>query len=237
MPKVIIIGASTGIGRSLALELYSKNYQVAIASRKVEELKEISSKCGNEVLYRQMDLQDLDESVATLSEMIFALNGIDILVLNSGIAAIYPSWKEEMKIIDVNVKGFVALAHTGMDHFKQQGHGHLVGISSIASLVGFRKTTAYSGSKAFISNYMQGLRNLSRKKKLNITITDIRPGFVLTPMTEQNLGMFWVATPEKAAKQIWQAIERKASVVYVTRRWRLFAFLIRIMPGKLRDFF
>jgi short-subunit dehydrogenase len=84
---------------------------------------------------------------------------------------------------------------------------------------------------------MQGLRNLSRKKKLNITITDIRPGFVLTPMTEQNLGMFWVATPEKAAKQIWQAIERKASVVYVTRRWRLFAFLIRIMPGKLRDFF
>ena len=237
MTKAIIIGASTGIGRSLALELSAKNYQIAIASRKVEELKEISFQCKNEVLFRKMDLQNLDESVATLIEMIGALNGMDILVLNSGIGAIYPDWKEEMKIIDVNVKGFVALAHTGMDHFKAQGYGHLVGISSIASLIGFRKTTAYSGSKAFISNYMQGLRNLSRKKNLNITITDIRPGFVLTPMTEKNKGMFWVATPEKAAIQIRQAIESKASVAYVTRRWRLIAILIRIMPGRLIDFF
>ena len=233
MQKVVIIGASTGIGKALALELDSHGYELAIASRKLEQLHQIAENCKNKVVIKQLDLLELESSVNLLNEMIDELGGMDILILNSGIGSIYPTWQEEMKIIDVNVKGFVALAHIGMDYFKTQGHGHLVGVSSIAALVGFRKTTAYSGSKAYISNYMQGLRNLSKQKKLNIAVTDIRPGFVLTPMTEKNRGMFWIATPERAALQIRKAIERKASVVYVTKRWRLIAILLKLMPSRV----
>lgn len=235
MKNVIIIGASTGIGNALARELDANGYKIGIASRKIDLLESLASECQNVITYKTMDLLEIEASISTLNEMIEEMGGMDILVLNSGIGSIYPSWEQEMKIIDVNVKGFVALAHIGMDYFKSRGHGHLVGISSIAAVMGFRKTSAYSASKAYISNYMQGLRNYCRKKKLGIHITDIRPGFVLTPMTEKNKGMFWIATPERAANQMRKAIERKASVVYVTRRWRLVAIFLRIMPAKFID--
>ena len=77
---------------------------------------------------------------------------------------------------------------------------------------------------------MQGLRLRSVKNRHKITVTDVRPGFVDTPMTKQNKGMFWVATPEKAAKQIADAIESKKNVAYITKRYFLLAILIKLFP-------
>jgi short-subunit dehydrogenase len=77
---------------------------------------------------------------------------------------------------------------------------------------------------------MEGLRLRSRKWNLNISVTDIRPGYVDTPMTKSNKGMFWVATPEKAASQIYDAINARKSVVYITKRYVLLAALLRILP-------
>lgn len=118
-----------------------------------------------------------------------------------------------------------------MHYFFQQDHGHLVGISSIAALRGIPGAPIYSASKAFVSNYLEGLRAYAHNHKKNITVTTIEPGFVDTAMCKAESG-FWCATPKKAAEQIY-AIEKKKTHAYITRRWRLVAWLFKILPDCL----
>jgi len=121
---------------------------------------------------------------------------------------------------------------------------------------------AYGASKAFISNYLEGLSKKAAKERLAITVTDIRPGFIDTGMMRKyvedlnreaeeekraitakatrpgivhtamanGVGLFWVASPQKAASHIYEAIQRKRKRAYVTRRWAMAAWLLRLMP-------
>ncbi len=130
--------------------------------------------------------------------------------------------------------GFSCIVDFSYNYFKKQGFGHFVAISSIAALRGGRDAPAYNASKAFVSNYMEGLRCKARKESKNLTITDIRPGFVDTKMAQGD-GLFWVAAPDVAAKQIVGIIKRKKEVGYVTKRWRFIAWLFKIMPNKIYD--
>ena len=94
-----------------------------------------------------------------------------------------------------------------------------------------RMSSAYAASKAYMSFYMEGLRHHAFKRKTHVTITDIRPGFVLTPLTEENRNkLFWIASPERAAKQIRNAIERKAGIAYITKRYYLIYWLLKLLP-------
>ncbi len=128
------------------------------------------------------------------------------------------------------MSGFAALVNVAMRHFMEKGSGHLVGISSIAALRGGRESPAYNASKAFDSNYLEGLQQKVRKSGLPITITDIKPGFVNTAMAKGD-GIFWAAEPEKAARQIFRTIKRRKRHAYITRRWVLIAWLIKLLPG------
>jgi short-subunit dehydrogenase len=165
------------------------------------------------------------------------MGGMNIVVLNAGISNIQSksTLEVEQKVIDVNVSGFVLLANTSYQYFRERGHGQIVGISSIASLLGYGRSAPYNASKAFISNYMQGYRQKARRDDADIVITDIKPGFVKSEMTEGQKGMFWVASTEKAALQIQQAIEKRKNRAYITRRWRLIAWLIHIVPNWVID--
>jgi short-subunit dehydrogenase len=114
-------------------------------------------------------------------------------------------------------------------YFSQKGEGQIVGISSVAALRGGYDAPAYHASKAFISNYMEGLRIKAKKSNLPISITNIKPGYVKTDvLVKENL--FWVASPEKAALQIYNAIDKKKDHAYITKRWRLIAWLLKIVP-------
>jgi short-subunit dehydrogenase len=115
---------------------------------------------------------------------------------------------------------------------RARGAGHLVGISSIAALRGNRYAPAYNASKAFVSNYLEGVRHRFNKMKLPIAVTDAQPGFVDTPMAKAPR-RFWVASPQTAARQIVAAIRTRKHHVYITRRWRLVAWLMRIVPDVL----
>src|SRR5674536_231192 len=102
------------------------------------------------------------------------------------------------------------------DVYKRQ-----VGISSIAALRGQRSAPAYSASKAFVCNYLEGLRHSAIKSRKPIFITDVQPGFVKTPMSRGN-NLFWISTAEKAASQIYDAIVKKKKHVYITKRCLLY---------------
>lgn len=155
-------------------------------------------------------------------------------MISAGVGTDTPmlDWDVERNTVDTNVIGFMALANAVFQKYMKQGHGHLVGISSIMCLRDCSSSPAYSASKAFVSNYMEGLRFRAYHGNKRIFVTDIRPGFVDTDMA-QGEGLFWVASPAKAARQIFWAISRKKKTVYVTRRWGLIAMLMKFLPGFL----
>jgi short-subunit dehydrogenase len=121
------------------------------------------------------------------------------------------------------------MVNVAVAHLEKRGSGHLVGISSLAALRGNRVAPAYAASKAFVSNYLQGVRYRFKKFKLPIVVTDVQPGFVDTRMAKGNR-LFWVASPQTAARQIAAAIRGRKQRVYITRRWRLIAWLLKVLP-------
>ena len=234
MKRAIVIGASSGIGKELAIVLSRNGFVVGITGRRVDLLEELKSDLPNPAFSKQMDISDHSNAMDLLENLIEEMGGADLIVISAGIGFINSdlSWEEEKKTIDVNVSGFAAMANVAFRHFVQAGQGHLVGISSIAAIRGSGEAPAYSASKAFISNYLEGLRISVSKAGLPIVVTDIQPGFVDTAMAKGE-GLFWVASPQEAARQIHKAIQRKSKHAYVTKRWSVIGLLLRVIPDFL----
>ena len=237
MKKMIITGATSGIGEALAREAHNQGYTLGLTGRRVDRLESIQKELGERVFIRRMDVTDFEDAKKGMLKLADEMGGMDIIVLNAGISNYQGSSVLEMeqKVIDVNVSGFVQLANTAYEYFKKQGHGHIVGVSSIASLFGYGLSAPYSASKAFISTYMQGYRHKARRVDADIVITDIKPGFVESEMTDGKKGMFWVATAEKAAVQMMHAIRKRKNHAYITKRWRFAAWLIKLTPNWVID--
>ena len=140
------------------------------------------------------------------------------------------AWKLEYETIQVNVTGFAAIANVAAEHLTRQNHGVLVGISSIAAIRGNGTAPAYGASKAFVSHYLSALRHKFAKLGSPIRIVEAQPGFVDTAMAK-GPGRFWVAPVDKAANQILNAIDRGRSHVFITRRWRIVAWILRLLPN------
>jgi len=207
MKKAIIIGATSGIGRALAEKLVANNWTVGITGRRAALLEEIQAQAPTQILTLAHDVTEIATSDEKLTSLYNQLGTVDLVVVCSGFAAINHQleWAIEHKTIDTNVTGICKAYQFAFTKFKAQGAGHLVGITSIAALRGNRYCPSYSAAKAFQANYLEALRGISKKRKLNITVTDIQPGFVDTPMA-QGPGMFWVAPVQKAANQIYNGI-------------------------------
>jgi short-subunit dehydrogenase len=235
--RIIIIGSTSGIGEELARQAIRKGYIAGGTGRRLERLEALRAELGDGFHYAQMDVTRHVESKATLKKLIHEMGGADIIVLNAGISNYQASsiTGMEQMVIDVNVSGFVQLFGEAFQYFRKQGHGQIVGVSSIAGLFGSSRAAPYSASKAFISTYMQAYRQRCNKLKEDISITDVLPGFVESEMTEGKRGMFWVADTEKAVSQMLKDIEKKKSYSYITRRWRLIAWLIKLTPNWILD--
>lgn len=234
--NIIIIGATSGIGYALAEAYLQAGWKVGATGRRLEALEPLRASTPDRAFVRRHDTTAPD-SIATLESLVADMGGADVVVYNSGVGIYNKNidWEPEQTTIAVNVTGFTEVATWAYRYFRQRGGGQFVGVSSVASLRGGRTAPAYNASKAFISNYMEGLRQKARHHKLPFYVTDIRPGFVDTPMTKQNRNMFWVATPQRAAQQIMSAISRKARVAYITHRWVLYAWLCHLAPRWLYE--
>lgn len=234
MKKAIVIGASSGVGRELTKLLAANDYAIAIVARRTSLLNELQNELPNGALVRQLDVSNSNESVSVLAELIEEMTGVDLIVFAAGYGELNENldWELEHASIATNVMGFTAVANIALKHFIKKKSGHLVAISSVAALRGGKASPAYNASKAFISNYLEGLRQKVTCLGLPIIITDIKPGFIDTDMAKGD-GLFWVASAKKAARQIYDAINKRKSHVYVTKRWRLIAWLLRIMPDYL----
>ncbi len=236
MKKILIIGATSGIGYALAEEAHKRGYHVGATGRRQNRLDELSTKLQNYITIKCFDVTD-STAKTSLIEIIEEMKGVDIVVINAGISNYQGSSVLEMeeKVISVNVTGFVRMMNTSYKYFKQQGHGHIVGISSVAGLFGWGTSAPYNASKAFISNYMQGYRQKAKRVKADITITDIKPGFVESEMTKGKKDMFWVAKTPKAAVQMMDVIEKRKHHAYITKRWRIIGWMVKLLPNFVID--
>lgn len=230
MKKVIIIGATSGIGRALAQRYATDNWLVGITGRRRTLLDELQSAWPDNIITECFDVTG-DDTIEHIKNLIQQLGGLDLLIYNSGYgeASKKLTWEIDNTTTRINVNGFVEIVHFAFNYFVLEGKGHIAATSSIAAIRGSHLAPAYSASKAYMSNYMEGLYIKAYKLKLPIYITDIQPGFVKTKMAKGNK-QFWIAPVEKAAQQIYTGIQCKRRKLYITKRWRLIAWLMRVMP-------
>ena len=234
--NAIIIGASTGIGLELAMNLSRRGYTLGLAARRVELLDEVANKMSTRAITRHIDVTKPEDAIAQLRSLIAELGSVDLIIISSGTGHENNQldWDLERETIETNALGFAAMANVAVEHLLSRGSGVLVGISSIAGIRGNGSAPAYGATKAFVSHYLAALRHKFAKLGSKVLVLDVQPGFVDTAMAKGD-GLFWVATREKAAAQILKAIENRRSHVYITRRWRFIAWILRVLPNVIYD--
>ena len=235
MKNAIVFGATSGIGKNLTELLVKDGYKVAITGRRLEKLTEIKNQFPEQILIKQNDIQNVNDVEKIFNEIVAEFKTIDLVVQSSGVAYINPKleWNKEEQSINTNVLGVTKLYVLAYNLFRKQQFGHLVGISSIASIRGNRSAPVYFASKAYQKAYLESLYIKTKTiKSKKVSITEIRPGFVDTAMA---LGedLFWLVPLEKATNQIYAAIKKKKRVAYISKRWQLIAWVLKIAPAWL----
>jgi len=147
--------------------LVDNNYIVGITGRRTELLNELKETNPNSFLTKTFDVIDIKTSIRKLEELITELRGLDLIILSSGTGDVNTNLDFEIdrKVIDVNVTGFTNILNWAYSYFEKQEFGHLVAISSIAGIRGSREAPSYNATKSYQINYLEGLRQKSKKLK------------------------------------------------------------------------
>jgi short-subunit dehydrogenase len=233
MKNAIVFGATSGIGKSLTEILVKEGYRAAITGRRLPLLEALKKEFPNQIVIKQNDIQDVQDVERIFGEIVSEFGTVDLVIQSSGVGFVNPKleWSKEEQSIQTNVLGVTKLYTLAYNLFKKQQFGHLVGITSIASIRGNRAAPVYFASKAYQKAYLESLyiKTKSIKSKA-VFITEIRPGFVATAMA---LGeaVFWMVPLEKAANQIYDAIKSKKRVAYISKRWKLVAWGLKLSPA------
>lgn len=232
MKKVIVVGASSGIGKELSIIMAQNGYLVGLVARRDELLEKINKDFPDNTLFKKVDVNNPQNTITQINNLIDEMKGVDVIVISAGIGFTNEEidLKKEMQTIETNITGFTVVSNIAYKHFIKRKQGHLVAITSVAAIRGGGQCAAYNASKAFQSNYLEGLRQNVFHLKLPICITEIQPGFVDTAMAQGD-NLFWVSSPQKAAKQIFKAIISRKEFLYVTKRWRVVGLFLKMVPG------
>ena len=229
--KVIIIGATSGIGREVALIYIAQGWKVGVAGRREAELEALRSAYPEQVSAQALDVTK-EDAPQKLQALIEQVGGMDVFLLSSGIGKQNPTLETELELTTAatNVEGFIRMTNAAFHYFEQQAHGHLAVISSIAGTKGLGAAPAYSATKGYQNIYMDALDQLARMKKLNIRFTDIRPGFVATPLLNNQKKYPMLMDAPIVALDIVSAIEKKKRVAIIDWKFRLLVGFWRLIP-------
>ena len=232
--NIVIIGATSGICKALFEKYARGDNRIGIVGRRANLLDELCQKYPSKTITAKADITNLEEIEQAINALHKELEYIDLAIVCSGIGDINATleYNVERLTIDTNITGWTFVIDRLYNIFVQQGHGHLVAITSAGGLRGEPIAPAYSASKAYQINYMEALRKKAYKSGNHIHVTDIRPGLVNTAMAKGE-GLFWVMPVEKAASQIITAIRKQMSKAYVTKRWHILAVINKNLPFAL----
>lgn len=232
MKRAIIIGASSGIGNEVAKILIAEGWSVGVAARREERLLELKQINPSMVETARIDVTD-ENAPQLLLELTRRLGGINLLFYASGIG-------KQNKSVDVsieadtaktNVLGFTRMIDTMFNYMAENLGGDIAVISSIAGTKGLGHAPSYSASKAYQNTYIQALEQLSNMRHLHIRFTDIRPGFVDTPLLSGEHSYPMMMDSAFVARKIVKAIKKHKHVEIIDWRYKLLVFLWRLIPN------
>ena len=238
---ILVTGASSGIGRALAVELGRRGARLGLTARRAEELLRVAEeaeKGGGEALALPGDVRD-PEAVAEAARRVRERWGrVDVLIANAGMSTTTAGTRldarEATDVISINVLGVVNSVAAVLPDMLERREGHLVAISSLASFRGMPKSGAYSASKAAVSTFFESLRVDLRQSGVAVTV--IHPGFIRTPMTAgRKKKLPFLLEPEDAACRIIRAVERRARTYAFPWQLASLVRVIRHIPGRLYD--
>ncbi|CAN5728470.1 SDR family oxidoreductase [soil metagenome] len=237
----MVTGASSGIGRGVALELARRGARLGLVARRIETLHEIASEIdsrGQQALALPGDVQDANAARAAADRLREKFGVIDVLIANAGIGSTNDAAElragEVARVINVNVIGAANSVAAVVPEMVAKGSGQLVVISSLAAYRGLPKSAAYCASKAAVSAFFERLRLDLQPRGIDVTI--IHPGFIKTPLTAgRHAQMPFLMELDVAVEKILRAIEKKK--LSYAFPWQL-ASVVRagmIMPTSMYD--
>ncbi len=232
MKKIVIVGASSGIGLAVAEAFASRGVRVGLAARKTHVLHELQKKYPDFVEYSAIDVTTTT-APAHLIELIDKLGGMDIYVHIAGIGHRNENLDPDLEadVVNTNCTGFVRMIAAAYRYFSERPEGgSIVALTSVAGVRGIGDLAAYSASKRFDYTYLEALDQKIKKEKKDITLTDIRPGWIRTPLLDPDRKYPMEMRLDYAVGQIIRAIVRRPRYAYVDWRWGLAAALGRTIP-------
>lgn len=233
MKRAVIIGASSGLGREVARLLLEDDWLVGIAARREDKLLELKELYPGKVEVMQIDVTSAD-APARLLELIKNTGGVNLFFYASGVGRqnMQLDVETEAYTADVNVAGFTRMVGTAFGYMAEHFGGDIAVISSIAGTKGLGAAPSYSASKAYQSTYIQALEQLSNMRHLHIRFTDIRPGFVDTPLLSGGSYPMLMDTGF-VARKIVGAVYSHKHVAVIDWRYRLLVFFWRLVPCRI----
>lgn len=234
MKRIVIVGATSGMGLEVARLALRAGWRVGAAGRRTDRLEALRAEAPEQVEIRQMDVTDpaAPEQLATLIER---LGGMDIYLHSSGIGfrneALDPAI--ELATARTNAEGFIRMVTAAYTYFRSHGGGQIAVISSIAGTKGLGAAPAYSATKRLQNTYIDALAQLARMQRARIRFTDIRPGFVDTPLLAADGGYPMLMPADKVARRIFRAIVRGRRRMVIDGRFAVLVFLWKLIPAWL----
>ena len=235
--KVIwITGASSGIGKSLAIKFANEGWQVAASARRENLLKELSNTNSN-IHSFPLDVTDSEKCKDVSTEIINKLENIEICIFCTGIHD--PKSEKSLdlekvrKIMEVNFFGTVNSINSVYNYFKEKKSGHISMVSSVAGYRGLPAGGAYCASKSALSTYAESL--YFDLKRFNVRVSVVHPGFIKTPMTDQNdFPMPMIKSSEFAAEQMFKGLTQSIVFeIHFPKQFTLIMKIIKVMPNWL----
>ena len=226
MSKVVIVGASSGIGLEVARLFIQRGWTVGVAARRLDLLQTIGA-----AEVEQIDVT-CDDAPDKLMSLINRMGGMDLFFYASGVGKQNRELTPDIELwtVETNGLGFTRMIGCAYRYFAQQGRGHIAAISSIAGTKGLGPAPAYSATKAYQNVYLQALEQQANARKLRIRFTDIRPGFVDTALLSGLPRYPMLLKPERVAREIVSAIEHNKHIRVIDWRYRILTALWRRVP-------
>jgi NADP-dependent 3-hydroxy acid dehydrogenase YdfG len=223
----------------MARHFAERGYRLALTGRKLEDLEQLREELAPEcpaVTLRELDVLDFERVPAVLKDCADELGGLDIVVANAGVAMGARTGEgefESMKTtVAINLTGAIATCEAALALFREQGQGHLVGITSVAALRGMRRQAAYCASKAGFSKYLESARCETIGER--ITVTELAPGFIDTDLNRSLASRPFLVSGERGTAYLVDLIERRSHFSYVPPwPWTLVAQALKVMPLRL----
>jgi NAD(P)-dependent dehydrogenase (short-subunit alcohol dehydrogenase family) len=236
---VFITGASSGIGKALALELAGRGYDLFLTARRLDPLEQVRAEVATRdparrVEVRQLDVTDDADVAAAIAEAAEQLGRCDIVVANAGVGNSGRVGEGNMErsrlIVETNLIGAIATVDAAVALFRRQGgDGHIVGVGSVAGVRGLPGSGSYSASKAGLAAYLDSVRAETHKEP--IKVTTIAPGYIDTPINQNMKSRPFLIDVDKGARITADLIERGVGYATVPRfPWTFVAPLLRVLP-------